>query len=284
MKKFVKKSRLLWVTATNMGVILALALFLGAFSGCQPDDPEDPADDSWDTGPYGSVVIENTGPNNNYTVYYPEELDSDGFLNPIITWGNGGMTVPSAYPDYLPHFASHGFVVIAANTRFVGGEHLSNGIDWMVEQNRTRSSLFYQELDVDNVCAMGYSMGSLAAFNIADDLRLTTTVHISGGASGAASVQNMRNMTAFFCDENTTAANCQPDFDVSPVPVFYGVFKGTGHVGTMAKPYSTRVAGATVGWLRWRMLGDESKKKLFVGEDCTLCTNDNWIVQQKDLY
>lgn len=240
-------------------------------------------DDVWEEGPWGSVTVNNTGPGGAYTIFHPEEAAPDGTPNPIVSWGNGAMTSPSMYPEYLPHFASHGFFVIAANTSMVSGEDIADGIDWAIEQNRDSGSDYYQKLDENNICAMGYSMGSLGTFDIADDPRLTTTVHISGGARGDSSVKNLRQMTAFFCDENETSPNCDPDFEIAPVPVFYGIFLGTDHVGTMREPWSVRVAGATVGWLRWRLMADESQKDLFVGDDCGLCTNSDWVVQQKDL-
>lgn len=264
---------------SKLGITIAAISTFSLLSGCS-DDSQLPMDDSWAMGPYTAVTIEDTGPNNDFDLIYPAELESDGMLNPIITWGNGATTLPSWYDDFLPRFASYGFVVIAAHDRFVSGNSMVDGIDWLVEQNRDPSSEFYQLLDENKVAAVGYSLGSLAAFNIANDARLTTTVHISGGAGGNDSVQNLWQPTAFFCDENFTAVNCQPDFDLSPVPVFYGVFKDTGHVGTIT---SLQAAGATTGWLRWRLLDDDSKRALFVGDDCTLCTNDSWIVQQKGL-
>ncbi len=240
-------------------------------------------DDVWEDGPWESVTVNNTGPGGAYTIFHPDELAPGGIPNPILSWGNGGMTSPSMYPEYLPHFASHGFFVVAANTSMVSGDDIVKGIDWIIEQNQDPGSKYYQKLDENNICALGYSMGSLGTFDMADDPRLTTTVHISGGARGDSSVKNLRQMAAFFCDENTTAPNCDPDFDVAPVPVFYGIFLGTDHVGTMLEPWSARVAGATVGWLRWRLMADETQKKLFVGDDCELCTSSDWKVHQKDL-
>lgn len=264
-------------------MICALAVLIPIVSYAADTGTFPPVDDVWETGPYSTTTIERTGPNGRYTIFCPEELAPEGLLNPIVVWGNGATTRVVMYPEYLPHFASHGFVVIAANTSFVSGDDLIKGLDWIIEQNHDASSDLYQKLDDSKVCVMGYSLGSLGTFDVADDPRITTTIHISGGAAGDESVQNLRNPAAFLCDENFTAPNCQDDFDVSPVPVFYGVFKGAGHVGTMIKPYSTRVAGASTGWLRWKLMDDETQKALFVGDDCTMCTDDNWIVQQLDL-
>jgi hypothetical protein len=242
-----------------------------------------PVADVYADGPYVPMTVNNTGPANAYTLFHPQELAPNGALNPILSWGNGMMTNPAMYPNLLPHLASHGFVIIAANTSSVTGADIRAGIDWLIEQNQDPASPLYQKLDPNNVAAFGYSMGSLGTFEIADDPRLTTTVHISGGAQGSANVRKLHKPAAFFCDELTTAPNCQPDFDIAPVPVFYGVFKGADHVGTMLDPHISRVAGATTAWLRWFLMGDETQKAQFVGASCGLCTDPNWVVQQKDL-
>ncbi len=271
----------LWMKTVWIVCALAIIVPIGAFAADTGTFP--PVDDVWKTGPYATTRIRQTGPNGGYTIFCPKRLAPNGLQNPIVIWGNGAMTRVGFYPEYLPHFASHGFFVVAANASFVSGNQLIDGLDWIIEQAQDPSSDYYQKVDVNKVCVMGYSMGSLATFRVADDPIITTTIHISGGAAGNRSVQNLRNPAAFLCDEQFTAPNCQADFDVSPVPVFYGVFKGAGHIGTMVKPFSTRVAGAATGWLRWKLMEDESQKALFVGDDCTICNDDNWIVQQLDL-
>lgn len=272
-----------------MWMICALAVVIPCVSYAAETGTFPAVDDVWETGPYATTTVERTGPLSRYTIFCPEELAPYGVPNPIVIWGNGATTRVVMYPEYLPQFASHGFFVVAANASFVSGDDLIKGLDWIIEQAKDPASDYYMKVDVNKVCVMGYSLGSLATFDVADDPRITTTIHISGGAgidddeTGYERVQNLRNPAAFLCDENFTAPNCQADFDISPVPVFYGVFLGTGHVGTMIKPYSTRVAGVSTGWLRWKLMDDESQKALFVGGDCTICNDENWVVQQLNL-
>jgi predicted dienelactone hydrolase len=120
-----------------------------------------PVDDVWADGPYTPITVNNTGPASAYTLFYPQELAPDGALNPILSWGNGAATNPSLYPNLLPHLASHGFVIIAANSSYVTGADIVSGIDWLIEQNQTPASPFYQKLDQDKVAAFGYSLGAL---------------------------------------------------------------------------------------------------------------------------
>jgi hypothetical protein len=138
-------------------------------------------------------------------------------------------------------------------------------------------------------------MGSLATFTIASDARLTTTVHISGGNFIPARVQNLRQPAVFLCgrtgdsscsllspDCDIAAAQCDTDFANATTPVFYGKFPA-GHLGILQEPHSNRIAAAVTGWLRWKLLGEASHSALFVGPQCTLCSDPNWTVQQKGL-
>ncbi len=67
------------------------------------------------------------------------------------------------------------------------------------------------------------------------------------------------------------------------VPVFFGVRADAGHAGTYSHPGGGEFANVAVAWLRWRLKRDEAAGATFAGEDCGLCTNENWDVKQKGL-
>lgn len=254
--------------------------------------PFPPVSDLSAVGPYKSRTINRTGPNGNYTLYAPEQLAPDGAKNPIVTWGNGGATTPSWY-SLLPHLATHGFVVIASNTtplpgsEMTLGQEMKAGVDWLIAENGRSGSDFHDKLDTTKIAAMGYSMGSLATFTIVGDPRLTTTLHISGGnmGNGAERVKALHAPAAFLCGENDIAyPNCNTDWEaLTTQEVFYGVFKGGDHLGVLFDPHAARIRAASTGWLRWMLMGDRTLKAMFVGSDCGLCKDPNWVVQQKNL-
>ncbi len=252
--------------------------------------PFPPVTDLIANGPYSAVTVDASGPNNAYTIYHPSELAPNGVKNPFVTWGNGMGTVPSMY-TLLPHLASHGFVIIASNNIAVTPEEMRAGIDWLFAENDRSGSVFYQKLDTTKVASMGYSLGSDCTFKIADDPRLTTTVHISGGAFDKADTAKLRNPAIFLCGGqggdgyitgDVARSNCDSDFDVSTVPTFYGTFDD-GHLGILMSPYMEMIREAVTGWLRWQLMADESLKSMFVGAGCGLCQDPDWNVQQKDL-
>ncbi len=242
-------------------------------------------------GPYDPVTVTRSGPGSSYTLYHPAELAPNGVPNPFVTWGNGMGTTPDMY-TLLPHLASHGFVIIASNSSTVTPEDLRAGLDWLFDENERQGSEFSGKLDTGKVASMGYSLGSDGTFKIADDPRLTTTVHISGGAFDKADTARLRNPAAFFCGDeggdgyitgDVAHANCDSDFDVATVPVFYGVFNGGGHLGILMSPYSELIREAVTGWLRWQLMADRTRRAMFVGSDCELCSDPDWTVQQKNL-
>jgi dienelactone hydrolase len=258
-----------------------------------------PVTDFMAHGPFEAVTVDGTGPNNNYTVYHPKDLAPSGAKNPIVGWMSGGGTNPALYP-LLPLLATHGFVVVASNTvPGIGeeanlGKEIIAGIDWAIAENAREGSTFFQKLDTTMLASMGYSMGSLATFQIAADPRLVTTVHISGGNMAPEPINNLHAPAAFLCgipgDDtcnilDTTcdiaAANCDKDFAAAKAPVFYANFEG-GHLGILTPPLQEQIQAEAVAWLRWQLMGDNTIRARFVGDQCGVCQDTRWKTQQKN--
>jgi dienelactone hydrolase len=241
-------------------------------------------------GPYMSMTVQNTGPNNKYTIYRPQQLAPGGAKNPFIAWISGGGSMASQY-TLLPHLATHSFVVVASNTvpdvgqQVALGKEMVAAVDWMLAEIQRTGSDYAGKVDGTKVAAMGYSMGGLAATAAGADPRWTTTVHISGGA-GDGTIKNLHAPAAMLCGASgvdIAGANCATDFDQATTPVFYGVFNGGDHLGVRTAPYSDRISAVITGWLRWQLMGDPMLKSMFVGDMCTVCKDSNWTVKQKNL-
>jgi len=229
---------------------------------------------------------------NRSTVFAPVELGSGGRLHPIVIWDNtAGITGPSGYQGMLQHLASHGFVVVAAESSSVEGDEVLAALAWISAENTRPGSTFFGALDTSKVAAAGHGLGSIATFTAASDPRLTTTVHLSGATnkaigSGHAAIVQLTHPAAFFCDSGggnifrtgDAEAGCQADFDQARVPVFFATVGGPDQLNL-----PVGVAGALVSWLRWQLLDDASHKPMFAGPSCTLCSRPSWSVQSKDL-
>ena len=48
-------------------------------------------------------------------------------------------------------------------------------------------------------------------------------------------------------------------------------------------PGGGEFANVASNWLRWQFKGDKEAAKMFVGADCSLCTNANWDTASKRL-
>jgi hypothetical protein len=276
----------------------------GADSGSTPEAKSGgtfPTADVAKDGPYASTTLQNTGPDGNYTVYLPTELAPGGAKNPIVGWMSGGGTTHTLY-TLLPRLATHGFVVVTANvTPGIGaevdlGKKIVAGIDWAIAENAKKDSAFFGKLDTNKLASMGYSMGSLATFTIANDPRLTTTVHISGGNMVPERVANLHAPAVFLCGNpgngtcsdllssecDIAGANCLTDFMNATTPVFYANFNG-GHLGILTPPLSDQIATVATAWLRWKLMSDPTIDSMFVGDNCSVCKDSNWKVQRKNL-
>jgi hypothetical protein len=69
------------------------------------------------------------------------------------------------------------------------------------------------------------------------------------------------------------------------VPIFYGSYPAVGHGGTYSQDNGGPYGKAIVAWLKWQLMGDTSKEArgYFVGDDCVLCQDPNWVTDSRSL-
>lgn len=250
-----------WLTALVLSVSLLLFTVYacdGGGSGCNPGDADY---DTNSAGPYATTQSLNSGPSGESGLFYP----SGAGPFPIFLWGCGGSLKPNYHADDLDHIASWGFVVVAEVSSGTGKE-LVEALDWLTSQNSTATSVLYQKLDLSKVAAGGHSLGSITTFQMADDPRLSTTIHVAGGSFlNGGGTANLRNPAAFFCgsDDGFGATdNAAVDFEVADVPVFFGIMSDTTH---MQAPTTSRSAMAA--WLLWHLKGETDRSGDFLNSD-----------------
>ena len=235
-------------------------------------------------GPYGSRVVENSGPDGQFTLFVPEPLAQDGVLNPIVTWGNGSLTRPSSYRSLLSHYASHGLFVVASNDTNVGsGRQMIAGMRWAIEESARMGSPYFGKLDPDAVASIGYSQGGIGAVITGNEPEVTTTIPIAGGDE---TVKNIEHPIFLIGNENDTAAPVDviaPQFTVNETATFvFGVLLDTGHLETLGD--GGRHRGYTTAWMAYHLLEDREAYRVFFGDDqCTLCVDPQWETQRKNL-
>jgi predicted dienelactone hydrolase len=228
------------------------------------------------------------------TIYRPTTLGGDaGVLqHPVVVWGNGtGTPTELVYEWLFTQWASHGFVVAAANTPNAGtGVEMLGCLDWVQTQSTTPGSPYQGHVATTLVAASGHSQGGGGAIMAGRDPRVTLTVPFMaytqglGYEAGAAAAQHgpMLLMSGSADTIAPPTANQLPVFQDTTVPTFWGTLAGADHI-TFALGGEAGYLAPSTAWLRLFLMCDESARPMFYGASCTLCTESNWTVQRKGI-
>ena len=264
-----------------------------------------PVTDYAQKGPFADAkMFSNTGPNGNYTVFRADaSLGKGGFRHPIAAWGNGISTTPDQYAQTLTLIATHGFVIVACNDTQVERPCMSAGLDWLIGQDA--SGPMMGKLDITREVTIGYSWGGGGAIDTADRANVKATVSLHGmPPRGADAFAKMHAPLLLFTSTGDTfvsaAEYVTPNYQASLVQTFYATFADTsaGHLyvadqgaavclgavlglGTCQSAAVERAP--TIAWLRLWACGDQNAKKLFYGDDCTLCQHP-WTTPQRKVW
>jgi Chlorophyllase enzyme len=242
-------------------------------------------------GPF--AVTQTTG-GPSCTIHRPtdEALGGPGknLKHPVITWGNGTGATPAAYQAVLRHWATHGFIVTAANSTSTGDAvEMIACLEWILEQNAA-SGPYMGRVESGKLGASGHSQGGGGTLMTGRDVRITATAplqpYILGGLGGfqrASIAAQQGPMFLMSGSEDTIAtpsANQQPVFEETNVPVLWGILQGATHTGTAVGNLGG-YRGPSTAWFRLHLMGDESARSLFYGASCGLCGDSSWTVQRK---
>lgn len=70
---------------------------------------------------------------------------------------------------------------------------------------------------------------------------------------------------------------------INHVPAVFA-HQDVGHFpATYRQPNGGAFSKAFTAWVKWQLKGDESAKKMFVGEKCGLCTDPTWTIERKNV-
>jgi hypothetical protein len=260
------------------------------------------------TGEYKAIMISEPSLAT-HTVFRPQDLSAFVKKNklPVIAWGNGACAnSPWEHINFLNEVASHGFLVIAIGPMPAEGEQgggrsqssqLSDAIDWAIAQNNDKNSPYYKKVDVKNIAVSGMSCGGLQTLEMASDPRVTTTVVCNsgvlptpnGGMPGMPALEKedlkkLHTPTLYLLGGETDIAynNGMDDYKrINHVPVFVANLD-VGHGGTYREPHGGEFAKVATAWYQWQMKGDKEASKMFVGDDCGLCNDDEWKFESKN--
>jgi hypothetical protein len=257
-------------------------------------------------GPY-QVVSEPAFGAPGFQVYRPAALDAFPKKDtlPVMVWGNGGCAIDSTrYSGFLTTIASHGFLVLGtvaqegAPRRQATADDLRAAISWAEKENARTGSPLKGKIAIEKVAVMGQSCGGFLSVALGADPRVKTIGVFNSGVQkatpGAAP-------SAFPTSDDLPKLNGpvllinghEPDFMmaqsaatfdmINHVAAFYGARHNAGHTATVFHPGGGEFANVASNWLRWTFKGDKKAGRMFVGKNCSLCTNSNWDVRSKGI-
>lgn len=198
--------------------------------------------------------------NNQFDLIYPTNLGANGFLHPIITWGNGTGGNVKGVLYFVKHLASWGFVVIATEDEFTGrGQTILDAANYLVHANGDSSSIFYHKLNTAQIGAVGHSQGAGGAANalIKSGGTIKTVIPIELPANvwctyGADCIDthNLTSGSVFFIDGSSDLLASPPlqppsDTRLDSIAAFYDAVPGSVPKlkGTLICPNHNDISG-----------------------------------------
>ena len=214
---------------------------------------------------------------------------------PVMVWGNGGCAINSdRYAGFLSTIASHGFVVLAtaAQPGAAGGrataDNIRAALAWAETEQARAGSPLNGKIALDRMSVMGQSCGGFLALELGADPRIDTIGVFNSGARDdvPGTVAKLHGPVLLINghERDFLMASSEATFDaIQKLPAFYGARKNAGHTATVFHPGGGEFANVASNWLRWQFKGDKTAGRMFMGKDCELCTNPNWVTRAKGM-
>ena len=241
---------------------------------------------------------------------YLTEIASYGFL--VIA---SGPIQPAFPPEGRP--STNGTTMGQPSDAVVGKlspersktSYLFEAIDWAVAQNKDPKSPYYGRIAADMIAVSGQSCGGLEALEAAADPRVKTAIIFNSGIMRGTppefsmkgpdgktvrvvvpgteeTLKKLHTPVIYLIggEKDIAYKNSEIDYQqIEGIPLFNANLGNVGHNGSLSRPFGGKMAQAARLWLQWHLGGDQEAAKAFVGPDCTLCKDPEWVVKKKNM-
>ena len=269
---------------------------------CQAQVIQTKTIDEGGSGPMKAIALKEAGAEN-FVIYRPKDMNlahaTMGPL-PLLMWANGGcMDTNAGYERMLTEVASHGYVVMAIgemeehlNSRkqsHTESSELKRGMDWILQQARTKGSDYYHIIDTLKISAAGHSCGGAQVLWNAADPRLKTLMIMNAGmgdmemaGASRASLSKVHTPILYVTGGESDVAyeNAKKDYErIGHVPVAWANHPASGHGGTYQQQYGGDYARLVIDWLDWQLKGKTAPAEAFLGGESK--GYQGWTIQAK---
>ena len=234
------------------------------------------------------ITVKTEKPMKKYTIYYPSELESNDKKYPLVFITNGTGGKATMYKPLYERLASWGFIVIGNQDKGTGtGESTSKTLDYLLEENENKDSIFYHKIDIDNIGIFGFSQGGAAV------MRAITMYENSKYFKTAVSLSPVNEKTAndvgYPYDLTKidipimmlagTSGEFETDI-VIPIKNMKTMYDKISSFKVMARKVGADhdmmmycADGYVTAWMMWQLQGDNEAKKAFIGDNPELLIN-----------
>ncbi|HUQ53882.1 MAG TPA: alpha/beta hydrolase [Gammaproteobacteria bacterium] len=229
-----------------------------------------------------------------------------GFLSTIVSHGFiaiGTVPLEGAAPPQGAAPQQGGAPQAGAPRRQATADDLRGAIDWAFAENGRAGSPLNGKIDTTQVAVMGQSCGGFLSIGLGADPRVDTIGVFNSGVTppnpnapanpnaqanaSRPTMDSLKNLHGPVLlinghERDFLMGASKATFDaINHVPAFYGARHGAGHTATVFHPGGGEYANVASNWLKWQFKKDAAASKMFVGDDCSLCTNSNWDTESK---
>ena len=298
-----------------------------------PQPPYMPANTPLGTGPYKAIMATEPGAEEFVAYYPDNMAALGKKKLPVVMWVNGSCTYRgNKFRHFLTDIASYGYFAMAGgpmgapddgrsetigigsnnplrdplaprtppaatppdpNNKTVTVALISQGIDWVIAENKKPGSKWFNKLDTKNIAVMGQSCGGQIASNFGSDPRVKT-VGLWSGATGGVPVAELKNR--FKANHPVLIITGDARYDIcyydglfalealktTRTPVFYAFRVNMTHLGTYRQTDGGELSPIARAWLDLQLKGDKSAGKMFKGVNNDLSKKVGWHTQSSN--